>query len=135
MGTLVRLGTEFVKGWTAHEKSLDARFSVYKDHIIVVTVNEAHHEASGCSIDKLTRFMKDAGSKFQADLLDRMHIVYETAAGLAVAKTGEIRQLLSSGTINGDTTIYDLSDATGPDPASWRKPLRDTWAKKYLVPA
>ena len=89
-------GNAFVQSWTAHENDLDGKFTIYRDRIIIVTVNEARHAASGCSIDKLTRFMKETGGWLGVDLLDRLLVVLEKEDRLDVVKASSIRSLVDN---------------------------------------
>ena len=131
LATLRDAGTEFVKSWTAHDNPLDASFEIVKDRLIRVTVNERAYAASGCSIDKLTRFIKQAGENLGTDLLDRHLVAYETGEGrLQVVRSDQIPALLEKGTLKPDTAVYD--NTISDESQLWKKPLRDTWLSRFL---
>ncbi len=136
LASLQQKGEEFVKGWTAHENRLSASFELVQNRIVLVKVNEDVHGASGCSIDKLTRFIKDAGKELGTDLLDRMQVAYENKPGaVEVSSAKDIPYLLQSGKISGDTPVYNTSVATEAEMRNWKQPLKNTWLKKYLQSA
>src|SRR3954471_19503747 len=105
-------GAGFVKSWTAHEVQLHASFEVYRERIIIVKVNESIHNASGCSIDKLVRFIKELEQQFKIELLNRMLVSYETAHGLEVASASQIKNLLSEKKLSPESIIYNTSAAS-----------------------
>src|SRR3954464_7924481 len=70
-------GQTFVNAWTAHDQKLTASFEIFKDRIVIVKVNEDIHSASGCSIDKLTRFVREMETKFSLELLNRLLVAYK----------------------------------------------------------
>lgn len=129
---LQKAGNEFVKGWTAHDKKLSGDFEVVGKRIVKVTVDESTYAASGCSIDKLQRFMKEAGKQFKADFMDRMQVAYEKGDKIDVVQAGKISRLLEDGEISADTLVYDTSISNSEELATWKKPLSQTWLKKYL---
>ena len=128
-------GEAFVKGWTAHQQQLTASFDIFRDRIVVVRVNEGIQGASGCSIDKLTRFIKECSDGLGIDLFDRLQVVYEEGSGTAVARTTDIPEMLRNGLLNPDTPVYNTSVASEEELEHWKQPLKNTWLKKYLAGA
>jgi hypothetical protein len=126
-------GQEFVKGWTAHEQQLTGSFEIIGDRIIVVKVNEDVHAASGCSIDKLTRFIKQLESGYSIELMNRLLVAYKKDGKIQVVHSSKIKELLSAGAISEDTIVYNTAAATQDDLKNWEQPLKNTWLNKYLV--
>ncbi len=129
---LIAKGNIFVNEWTAHENKLTASFELYKNKIIIVKVNETITEASGCSVDKLLRFIKLCEQEFKIQLLNRLLVAVNINNEIKAIQASEIKTLLSTGTINSDTTIYDTSISNESELNTWLKPLKNTWLNKYL---
>jgi hypothetical protein len=132
MQHLQHMGEQFVKTWTAHEQALVAEFSIVNKRIVVVKVNESVHEASGCSIDKLSYFIKQAEKQFNTEMLNRLLVALKTPEGLTVVHSSKIKDLLSAGKIQADTMVYNTAAANENELAQWEQPLLNTWLKKYL---
>ena len=49
----------FTDSWTAHDQKLNASFELYKNRMLIMRVDESAYNASGCSIDKLQRFIQN----------------------------------------------------------------------------
>lgn len=125
-------GINFVTGWTAHENKLSAEFKVLHDRIILVKVNEDVHNASGCSIDKLTRFVKDTEAKFNIELLNRFLVAYKTNNGIEVVHSSKIKDLLAENAVSEETIVFNTAVATENELQNWEQKLKDNWLSKYL---
>ncbi len=126
---------DFVSTWTAHEVSLDASFELYKNRLLIFKVNEANYNASGCSIDKQVRLVKELEQQFSVELLNRLLVAYEKQDEVAVVKTAEIAGLLHDGSINEHTLVFDNTISQSAELATdWKKPLKETYLSRYLVP-
>ena len=123
----------FVSGWTAHEVSLDASFELYQNRLLIFKVNEDKYNASGCSIDKQLRFVKELEQAFSIELLNRLLVAYEVNHQVEVAKSSQIKELLSTNAISANTTVFDntITQSFELD-TRWKQPLKSTWLAKYL---
>lgn len=132
---LLNAGKTFVAHWTAHEHKLKASFEIFKKRIILVTVDEEASNASGCSIDKLTRFIKVTESMFGVELLNRLLVAYKHHEDVNVAHVSQVKELLEKHIISENTIVYNTAIATEPELRDWEQPLKNTWLSKYLVKA
>ncbi|MDO9001097.1 MAG: hypothetical protein Q7W45_15135 [Bacteroidota bacterium] len=133
LNSLTELGNNFVLGWTAHEKQLTASFEIFKDKIIIVKVNEDVAGASGCSIDKLTRFVKDAETKFNIELLNRLLVAYKSGEEIEIVHSSKIKELLEQNKISENTIIFNTASNNQNELNNWEQELKNTWLVKYLV--
>ncbi len=125
-------GKHFVKQWTAHEQPLEADFTVFEKRIVLVSVNEQVHNASGCSIDKLLRFIKESEQKYNTELLNRMLVALRNEDKLMVVSSAKIKELIEQKKINENTLVFNTSLSNDTELASWEQPLQQTWLKKHL---
>ena len=132
INSLTDAGNKFVLGWTAHEQQLSGSFEIIKEKIIVVKVNEEVTNASGCSIDKLTRFIKETEKQFNIELLNRLLVAYKKDDTIEVVHSSKIRELLAQNLISENTIIYNTSILTQNELNNWEQPLKETWLSKYL---
>lgn len=130
---LAKDGNSFVKTWTAHEQQLTAGFEVFKNRIIVVHVDEDVHSASGCSIDKLTRFIKETEKKYAIELMNRLLVALKKDNGVEIVHSSKIKEMLAAGSINEDTLVYNTSVSNNDEYKNWEMPLKNTWLNKYLT--
>jgi hypothetical protein len=123
----------FVTGWTAHDVSLDASFELYQNRLLIFKVNEDKYNASGCSIDKQVRFVKELEQAFSLELLNRLLVAYENNNQVEVVKASQIKELLITNTINTNTIVFDNTITESKQlETNWKQPLQATWLAKFL---
>lgn len=125
-------GNDFVKGWTAHDQQLTASFDIVGKRIVLVKVNEDVTGASGCSIDKLTRFIRQAEQQWQLELMNRLLVAYDNNNEINVVPSGRVRDLLNEGQLTPDTLVYNTAVANEAELQHWRQPLKESWLAKYM---
>lgn len=130
--SMLEQGQAFVQSWKAHEMPLNASFEVLYNRFIVVKVDETQYNASGCSIDKLLRLIKQFESDFKIELLNRLLVAYKKDENVEVVHAGKIKEMLLDGRLNNQTLVYDISVSNSDQYHVWEKALKDTWLKKYL---
>ena len=59
VNTIKNEGAHFISDWAAHGSNLKASFDVLFNRFIVIAVDEQQATASGCSIDKSVKFVKE----------------------------------------------------------------------------
>ncbi len=73
--------SQFVSSWQTHGKSLDAVGLVLHEAAILIVANENAVKASGCSMDKINHFVKDAGGQLSMDFFNRMNVLLPHSNG------------------------------------------------------
>ena len=129
---VLKTGEQFVNGWTAHENPLTASFKIVQDRFIVVAVDETNYYASGCSTDKLLRFIKQLESDHKLQLLNRLLVGYKTPNGVEVLSASSVKEKLQAKQLDENTLIYNVAASNSNEFANWLQPLKETWLKKYL---
>ena len=123
----------FVGSWTAHDVSLDASFELYQNRLLIFKVNEDKYNASGCSIDKQLRFVKELEQAFSIELLNRLLVAYDNNNQVQVVKASQIKDLLATNTITSNTLVFDNTiNESDQLKTKWKQPLQSTWLSKYL---
>ena len=69
-------------------------FELYQNRLLIFKVNEEKYNASGCSIDKQVRFVKELEQAFSLELLDRLLVAYENNNQVEVVKSAQIKTFL-----------------------------------------
>lgn len=122
----------FTGSWTAHDQPLAAGFELHKNRLLIMKVDESAYNASGCSIDKLQRFIQQQEKELDVELLNRFLVALDVNNDLVVVHSSKIKELLSSNAINENTLVYDATITSSEQMKEWKKPLKNTWLSKYL---
>ncbi len=124
--------TEFTASWQAHGNDLLAAHKIYHNRFVIVALDEASYQATGCSIDKLTHLVLKMEKEFGLNLLDRMQIAFledEEVLSLPMSKfKAKIGSEFSKSTMVFNNMIETKADLFD----KWNVELKDSWHKQML---
>ncbi len=120
--------------WNAHGIPLEGGFSIRYNQFIIVNVNENQSQASGCSIDSLTRVIQRVEKDFDLSLLNRMNIAFiEEGAGVNILPLKDFKQAVKKGEINSEAVVFNNAVSNLADfNKNWEVKLKNSWVK-HLV--
>lgn len=126
----------FAHDWTAHDNLLKAKAEVKYNRFIILTVDESQYGASGCSIDKSVRLMKEIENEFNINLFDRFNIAYKKDQQIYSANREEFEKLLTDGVLNDQTIVFNnLVKSQAELATSWEVSLKDSWHNQVFASA
>ena len=126
----------FLDGWNAHGTSLAGAHEIRDNRFLIIKVDEEKYGASGCSIDKQLKFIKETEQKFSVELLNRLLVAYKSNSGkVEVVHASKIKDLFASGEINENTIIYNPAISTSAElESNFEIPLKESWLnEKYRL--
>ncbi|WP_313375674.1 ABC transporter ATPase [Chishuiella sp.] len=122
----------FIAVWNAHGAELLASFDLPYDQFIVVGVDENQAAASGCSIDKLTKLVREIDAEYSLDLLNRMLVSYEENQHIIIDKLPVFKQKVKEGAMKNVNVFNNGISSLKEFKHSWLVPLEESWAKTLL---
>ncbi|MBC8172451.1 MAG: ABC transporter ATPase [Chitinophagales bacterium] len=123
----------FAKQWTAHNNQLHAAGKVIEDRFILLMVDTAVNDASGCSIDKSVHFIKSLESELHVDLFNRTIVNYKIRDKIHTTTISQLQELISAGEINNETPTYNSLVQTKKEfDEEFITPLRHSWLKQFV---
>ena len=127
--------SSFIVSWTAHGAELQAAFEIKYNRFIVIAVDEEVTNASGCSIDKLVRFMKELGQMLQVDFFDRMHVAYRDGKQeIQSCSYSDFEKRIIQKVINESTPVFNNMVISKKEfDVNWEVPLIQSWHQRALV--
>lgn len=124
----------FINEWTSHNTSLKASAALFENQFAVISVDESSHGASGCSIDKLMRFIQNAEGEHDISLLFKQKVFVKTGDKIKGLTINEIKSALADGTLNTNHLYFDhLIDTKEKLRYDWLKPLNQGWLAKKIL--
>ena len=133
---LLDMTSHFLAQWTAHQQQLKAGCTIVDGLFLLIAVDEHYTGASGCSLDKLHHFVKDAGRQLSLDLLDRLNVALhqEGAPGWRQIRLHDLENMISKGEVSGLHKVADVSIQTlGDYRAGFIKRIQETWLSRYIT--
>ena len=68
---------DFLDQLNSHGNSLNSSFKLIYNHFLIIAVENIKNEISGCSIDTITRFVKNLELKYNLSFFDRLILKYK----------------------------------------------------------
>jgi hypothetical protein len=120
---------EFIPNWASHGNGLNGGFKLEKNLFVIVGVDESQSMASGCSIDSLTRVIKELETSLNVDFFNRLAIAYENQQGkLEIVSMTAFKALISSNQVNYDTIVFNNLVASKEEfDQKWRTNVGQSW--------
>jgi chemotaxis regulatin CheY-phosphate phosphatase CheZ len=119
---------DFNSSWEAHGKKLNSAIELYYHQFIVIFVDEAFQDATGCSIDKSVALMKDIEAKFGVELLDRMNLAFRQEECIKNIKIGDFQLKARSGEFDTNLVVFNnLVKNKGEFLANWETTAKKSW--------
>lgn len=120
---------DFIPNWASHGNELYGGFECLNNLFLVVAVDESKSPASGCSIDSLTRVIKDLGAQLNIDFFNRLNIAYENENNqLELVSMNDFKRLYLAGNVTSDTIVFNnLVQNRGEFNSNWRTSVKNSW--------
>lgn len=124
-----------VNQWAAHGAALVGSVQVLHNRFVIVAVDEMHNQASGCSIDASTRWLKDLGAEMNIDFFDRS-IAFVDDDEIKTVEMLKIKPFVAEGILTPDTLIFNnLVPNIGEFKNAWQVSATHSWMKRYFQTA
>lgn len=124
-----------VNQWAAHGAALVGSVQVLHNRFVIVAVDEMHNQASGCSIDASTRWLKDLGAEMNIDFFDRS-IAFVNNDQIQTVEMLKIKSLVAEEILTPDTLIFNnLVPNIGEFKNAWQISAANSWMKRYFQTA
>jgi len=132
--SIKKSGQLFLKDWAAHGANLKSSLDVLYNRFVVIAVDEQQALASGCSIDKSVRFIKEMEQQLNINFFDRMQVAYRDKDNNIIAcSIGEFEKLASQGSVDASTIVFNNMVTTKEEfNTNWEVPLKQSWQSRVL---
>lgn len=123
----------FLEEWTAHGNDLQAGVKIHYDQFIIIGVNEAVNEASGCSIDTSVNYIRELGKALNLNLLERSKVAFKNQTKIELVDFSEIRKMVEQGNITPSSMVFNNAIVSKAELENdWLLPVQKSWMKKYF---
>ena len=121
-----------IDNWAAHGADLAGSVQVLHNRFVVVSVDEKQNQASGCSIDASTRWLKDLGAELNIDFFDRS-VAFLQNDELQTVEINKIKSLVTDDILTSNTLIFNnLVSNVKEFKDNWNVKASDSWMKRYF---
>lgn len=123
----------FLKEWAAHGRSLFAAFEIRYDRFIIIGVDEAQAQATGCSIDKLMHTIQEIDREHEMDLLERMKVAYRDGEEINEVSANRFAEMLANGEADEQTRVFNnVVQSLEELQHKWESTVAESWHRNLL---
>lgn len=123
----------FLEQWSAHGQGLKCSRVLLRNRFMVISVDENHHAASGCSIDSSVHFITELGQHLGIDWFDRSKIAFVLNNEVFIENHKDLKEKIAEGKINSDTlTFNNLVTNIEEFEKKWLIPAGDSWLGRFF---
>lgn len=128
--------TQFVEAWTSHGRTLHASAAFLHQQFLVLGLDEAVADASGCSIDASVRFVRELEAALGLTLLEKSQLAFLVDGAVQLLDRRQLRAAVAAGHLRPETPYFDNTIARrGQLQAAWPAPAAATWLARYFPDA
>lgn len=98
---------EFCAGWQSHGSELASAGELFEGCLLVLAVDERSAGASGCSIDKSVRWLKEWGVTHGVDFFNRHLVVYREQEVWRLTGVQQFWAMRKAGIVTEETEVVD----------------------------
>lgn len=126
---------QFSEAWTSHGRTLRASAEFRHRQFLVIGLDEAVADASGCSIDASVRFVRELEAALGLELLAKEHLAFLAPDGqVQLLARRELKQAVQAGRLGPDTPYFDNTvSQCGTLETAWPAPAATTWLARYFA--
>ena len=133
VNSIKEAGNHFISDWAAHGASLNAGFDVLYNLFIVIAVDEKQAMASGCSIDKSVKFVKELEEKMNLNLFNRLQVAYRKGNEIMLCGLSDFEKLATEKAVDASTIVFNNMITTkAAFDTEWEVPLKQSWQSRVL---
>lgn len=123
----------FLTDWKAHGAAVEAGFEIQDDHFVLIASTNAMADPSGCSIDAMTRFVREHGQKIGVNFMPGGRVYFRQGDKVNVADRPSFKALALTGAVNAETRVFDtMLTSVAAYRESWEAPAGSTWHASML---
>lgn len=120
---------EFLAIWQAHKVDVAAARDWRHDRFLLVGADEEVTALSGCSIDSMTRRIKELESTLGLSLFDGGAIFYRGAQGIERVSREDFARLVLEGEVGPGTIVFNntVTSVREVRAGAWELPFERSW--------
>ncbi|GAA3937446.1 hypothetical protein [Hymenobacter algoricola] len=123
----------FAEAWTSHGRTLQASAAVLHRQFLIIGLDEAVADASGCSIDASVRFVREVEQAVGVELLEKSQLAFLIDGQVQLLSRSALRPAVAAGTLTPETLYFDITVAQRAHlQQAWPAPAAATWLAKYF---
>ncbi|QNH64231.1 hypothetical protein H4317_18985 [Hymenobacter sediminicola] len=125
--------SRFAEEWTSHGRTLQASAEVLHHQFLVVGLDEAVADASGCSIDASVRFVRELEQLLDISLLEKSQLAFLVDEQVRLLDRRQLKEAVEAGQLTSTTPYFDATVSRKDTlKSAFPAPAGTTWLSRYF---
>ncbi|UOQ66111.1 hypothetical protein [Hymenobacter volaticus] len=123
----------FADEWTSHGRNLQASAEIFHQQFLIIGLDEAVADASGCSIDASVRFVRGVEDALGVSLLEKSRMAFLVNGQVQLLDRRELKAAVADGRLVSSTPYFDATVASKAElQTSFPAAANQTWLFRYF---
>ncbi|MDF7812649.1 hypothetical protein [Hymenobacter sp. YC55] len=123
----------FADEWTSHGRTLQASAEIFHQQFLIIGLDEAVADASGCSIDASVRFVRGVEDALGVSLLEKSRMAFLVNGQVQLLDRRELKAAVADGRLVSSTPYFDATVARKAElQTSFPAAANQTWLSRYF---
>ncbi|HEX8426229.1 hypothetical protein [Hymenobacter sp.] len=123
----------FADEWTSHGRNLQASAEILHRQFLIIGLDEAVADASGCSIDASVRFVRSVEEALGVSLLEKSRMAFLVDGQVQLLDRRELKTAVAEGRLLSSTPYFDATVARKDElQKSFPAAANQTWLSRYF---
>lgn len=123
----------FADEWTSHGRNLQASAEIFHQQFLIIGLDEAVADASGCSIDASVRFVRGVEDALGVSLLEKSRMAFLVNGQVQLLDRRELKAAVADGRLASSTPYFDATVARKAElQTSFPAAANQTWLSRYF---
>lgn len=124
---------DFINSWDSHGRELKGSAKLLYKHFLIFSLDESSFLASGCSIDKSVRFIRELEDELNLSLLNRSKQSVLINENIQFFPINEAKQLVHNGILKRETVVFNnVVENKQELESKWQIPASESWLGKFF---
>jgi hypothetical protein len=125
---------KFISVWKVHGKDLKASYKIKYHQFVIIAVDEAFNEASGCSIDASVNLILKLEQSLKLDLTNKLNVSFKDNNNINVVSLLDFKNYVKQKKITENTVVFNnLVTTKGDFESQWEVPAVQSWHKRFFA--
>ena len=121
----------FLPLWTAHKRELSTAWTLTYNRFLMIGVDESSMTASGCSLDKLIKYLQALEQRVGVEMVNSASKVFyrDHSKNIVCVSRTVFKSLVKNGTVDEETVVFNnvIQSVGELRNGKWELPMRNSW--------
>jgi len=128
-----KTASQFISQWQAHGHDLKGSFEIRYNQFLVISLDEAYGQASGCSIDSSVHLIQALETELGVSFMTTNQVAFLIEDHINLFPFNKLKESVNDQTVTPETRVFDNTVKNLSEyKEKWLVPSNQTWINRYF---